>query len=163
MKTLISIIILILFIVPKVMAAGSATSSPAVSKDVKIYNKGVKLMLDKKFAKAEKQFRKALEINERFAEAHNNLAYTLRKQGADHFDEALMNYNRAIELNPNLPEPYMYRGVLYVQMGNKSFALKDHEKLVTMGSPLADELEYVVVNGREKEPEQFFGVSRKMK
>ena len=85
------------------MAAGSASSTPAVSKDVKIYNKGVKLMLDKKFGKAEKQFRKALEINERFAEAHNNLAYTLRKQGADHYDEALMQYNRAIELNPKLP------------------------------------------------------------
>jgi tetratricopeptide (TPR) repeat protein len=77
-----------MFIVPNVMAAGSASSTPAVSKDVKIYNKGVKLMLDKKFGKAEKQFRKALEINERFAEAHNNLAYTLRKQGADHFDES---------------------------------------------------------------------------
>jgi regulator of sirC expression with transglutaminase-like and TPR domain len=74
-----------------------------------------------------------------------------------------MHYNRAIELNPNLPEPYMYRGVLYVQMGNKSLALKDHEKLLAMGSPLADELEYVVANGREKEPEQFFGVSPKMK
>ncbi len=46
-------------------------------------------MLDKKFVKAEKQFREAFEIKERFAEAHNNLAYTLRKQGADHFDEAL--------------------------------------------------------------------------
>ena len=67
MKTYISIFMLILFIVPNVMAAGSASSTPAVSKDVKIYNKGVKLMLDKKFVKAEKQFRKALEINERFA------------------------------------------------------------------------------------------------
>ena len=37
------------------------------------------------------------------------------------------------------------------------------EKLLAMGSPLADELEYVVANGREKEPEQFFGVSPKMK
>ena len=163
MKTLISIFILILFIVPNIMAAGSSSSTPAVSKDIKIYNKGVKLMLAKKFVKAEKQFREALEINERFAEAHNNLAYTLRKQGADHFDEALMHYNRAIELNPNLPEPYMYRGVLYMQMGNKSLALEDHEKLLAMGSPLAEELEYVVVNGREKEPEQFFGVSRNMK
>jgi tetratricopeptide (TPR) repeat protein len=163
MKTFISIFILILLIVPNVMAAGSGSSTPAVSKDIKIYNKGVKLMLDKKFVKAEKQFREALEINERFAEAHNNLAYTLRKQGADHFDEALMHYNRSIELNPDLPEPYMYRGVLYVQMGDKSLALKDHEKLLAMGSPLAEELEYVVVNGREKEPEQFFGVSRKMK
>ena len=133
------------------------------SEDVKIYNKGVKLILEQKFEKAEKQFRKALERNERFAEAHNNLAYTLKKQGADHFDEALMHYHRSIELDPNLPEPYVYRGVLYVQMGNKSLALKDHEKLLAMGSPLADELEYVVVSGREKEPEQFFGVSRKMK
>ncbi|MGD9044396.1 MAG: tetratricopeptide repeat protein [Desulfobacterales bacterium] len=163
MKTLISIFILIFFIVPNVMAAGSTSSTPAVSKDIKIYNKGVKLMLDKKFSKAEKQFREALEINERFAEAHNNLAYTLRKQGADYYDQALNHYNRAIELNPDLPEPYMYRGVLYVQMGNKSLALKDHEKLLAMRSPLAEELEYVVVNGREKEPEQFFGVSRKLK
>jgi tetratricopeptide (TPR) repeat protein len=163
MKTFMSIFIMILFIVPNVMAAGSASSTPAVSKDVKIYNKGVKLMLDKRFVKAEKRFREALEINERFAEAHNNLAYTLRKQGAVHFDEALMHYNRAIELNPNLPEPYMYRGVLYVQMGNKSLALKDHEKLLAMDSPLAEELEYVVINGSEKEPEQFFGVSPKMK
>jgi tetratricopeptide (TPR) repeat protein len=162
MKTFISIFMLILFIVPNVLAAGSSSSTPAVSKDVKIYNKGVKLMLDKKFVKAEKRFREALEINERFAEAHNNLAYTLRKQGADHFDEALMHYNRAIELNSNLAEPYMYRGVLYIQMGNKSLALKDHEKLLSMGSPLVDELEYVVINGREKAPEQFFGVSPKM-
>ena len=55
----------------------------------------------------------------------------------------------------------MYRGVLYMQMGNKEMALKDHERLVAMGSPLAGELEYVVTNGHEKEPEQFFGVSRK--
>ncbi len=163
MKMLISIIISFLLIAPNVMAAGSAPKTPAVSKDVKLYNQGVKLMLDKKFAKAEKQFRKALERNERLAEAHNNLAYTLRKQGPDHFDEALMHYNRAIELSPNLPEPYMYRGVLYVQMGNKSLALEDHKKLLAMGSPLAAELEYVVVNGREKAPEQFFGVSRKIK
>lgn len=163
MKTFITILISILLIAPNVMAAGSAPKTPAVSKDVKFYNQGVKLMLDKKFAKAEKQFRKALERNERFAEAHNNLAYTLRKQGADHFDEALVHYNRAIELNPNLPEPYMYRGVLYIQMGDKSLALKDHEKLIAMGSPLANELEYVVANGREKTPEQFFGVSRKVK
>ena len=142
------------------MAAGSSSVSPAVSKDLKYYNKGVALMLDRDFGDAEKQFRKALDVNEDFAEAHNNLAYTLRKQGEDHFDEALKHYNRAIELNPRLAEPYMYRGVLYVQMGDKSAALADHQKLVDMKSELAPELEYVVVNGREKEPEQFFGVSR---
>lgn len=56
----------------------------------------------------------------------------------------------------------MYRGVLHTQMGNRSLALDDHSSLVGMNSPLAAELQYVVENGREKEPEQFFGVSRKM-
>ncbi|MGD8369147.1 MAG: tetratricopeptide repeat protein [Desulfobacterales bacterium] len=149
-----------LFAASTALAAGSSYKAPSVSKDIQYYNKGVDLMMDKKFAGAEKQFRKALDRNEDLAEAHNNLAYTLRKQGPEHFDEALKHYNRAIQLKPGLPEPYMYRGVLYVQMGNKEKALEDHEKLVSMNSDLAKELEYVVVNGREKEPEQFFGVSK---
>jgi tetratricopeptide (TPR) repeat protein len=161
MKLLIVTAILVLSLNSNVNAAGSAPKTPSVSKDIKLYNKGVELMLNKEFAKAEKQFRKALELNERFAEAHNNLAYTLRKQGADNYEEALIHYNRAIELNSQLPEPYMYRGVLYIQMGKKELALKDHEKLVAMESPLAGELEYVVTNNREKKPEQFFGVSSK--
>jgi tetratricopeptide (TPR) repeat protein len=161
MKSLIFIIIVLLS-ATGAMAAGSPSVSPSASKDTDYYNKGVKLMYDKDFVAAEKQFRKALDVNEDFAEAHNNLAYTLRKQGADHFEEALRHYNRAIELNPQLAEPYMYRGVLFVQMGDKSSALADHQKLVEMNSSLAPELEYVVVNGSEKEPEQFFGVSREM-
>ena len=56
----------------------------------------------------------------------------------------------------------MYRGVLHIQMGNRSLALDDHRTLVGMNATLAAELQYVVENGREKEPERFFGVSRKM-
>ncbi len=80
-----------------------------------------------------------------------------------YYAEALKHYNRAIELKPRLAEPYMYRGVLHVQMGNQQLALKDHQKLVALGSELAAELEYVITNGREKEPEKFFGVSPKVK
>ncbi|MBW2409479.1 MAG: tetratricopeptide repeat protein [Deltaproteobacteria bacterium] len=159
MKSSVIFTIVFLFLTSNALAAGSASSTPAVSDYLKTYNSGVDLMRAKEFESAEKRFREALSMKERFAEAHNNLAYTLRKQGPDHFDEALMHYNRAIELNPDLPEPYMYRGVLYVQMDNKTLALKDHQKLIEMGSPLAAELEYVVANGKEKEPEQFFGVS----
>lgn len=162
MKYLIISLIIVCFAAPNALAAGSATTTPSVSKDIQHYNEGVELMLEKNFVKAENQFRKALDRNENFAEAHNNLAYVLRKQGADHFEEALSHYNRAIELKPEIPEPYMYRGVLHMQMGNKDLALKDHDKLLQMGSPLAAELEYVITNGREKEPEQFFGVSQKM-
>ena len=64
--------------------------------------------------------------------------------------------------NPGLDQPYMYRGVLYIQMGNKNLAVADHQTLVNRNSPLASELQVVVENGREKEPEPFFGVSRRI-
>ena len=163
MKALTTAIAGLLLSVSLATAAGSPSVKPAVSKDIQAYNKGVELMLAKNFIGAEKQFRKALAANERFAEAHNNLAYTLRKQGPDHYGEALNHYNRAIELNPSLNEPYMYRGVLHMQMGNKPLALADHRILADRNSPLASELQFVVDNGREREPEQFFGVSREVK
>ena len=162
MKTITTAIALIILYASLAMAAGSPSVKPSISKDVKYYNTGVELMMNKQFSRAEDHFRKALARNERFAEAHNNLAYTLRKQGPDHYAEALRHYNRAIELKPELAEPYMYRGVLHTQMGNRKLALNDHDKLVAMNSPLAAELQYVVENGREKEPEQFFGVSREI-
>ena len=144
-------------------AAGSGSYHSSSSKSAeRLYNQGVKLMLDKKFSNAEKKFRSAIKKDTKLAEAHNNLAYTLRKQGPGNYTAALTHYNKAIYLDPKLPEPYMYRGVLYVQMGDKEKALKDHQTLVDMGSPLAKELEYVVKNGREKTPEQFFGVSEKL-
>jgi len=161
MKPTIIFIILTAFFGSQAMAAGSSSVAPSDDKDVKYYNKGVTLMLDKKFAKAEKQFRKAIKQNESFAEAHNNLAYTLRKQGSAKFDEALTHYNRAIQLKATLPEPFMYRGVLHVQMGNRDLALQDHQTLLALNPDLAGELEYVIKAGREKEPEQFFGVSQK--
>ena len=143
--------------------ASSGSEAPSVDPEIQQYNKGVQLLMNKKFEKAEKRFRRALAEREAFAEAHNNLAYVLRKQGPEHYAEALGHYNRAIELNPDLPEPYMYRGVLHVQMENMTLAKKDHETLRSLSPKLSDELAYVIEHKREKEPEQFFGVSRETK
>jgi Flp pilus assembly protein TadD len=143
-----------------VQAAGSSSSSTNKNKAQSVYNQGVKLMLDKNFVKAEAKFREALKKKKKWAEAHNNLAYTLRKQSPAHFDEALYHYNQAISLSKELPEPYMYRGVLHVQMGNPQLAQQDLNTLIALNSPLADELRFVMVQGSEKQPEQFFGVSR---
>jgi len=79
---------------------------------VKLYNRGVELMAKGQFASAQAFFASALAKKEDFAEAHNNLGYVLRKQGKEHYDEALQHYNRAIELNPKLAQAYEYRGVL---------------------------------------------------
>ncbi len=131
--------------------------------DDEVYNEAVDLIMELDFKKAEKKLRTVLKNKPEFAEAHNNLAYCLRKQGSDNYEEALTHYNRAIELNANLPEPHMYRGVLYVSMGKNDMALEDHQVLLDLGADaLADELEWVITNGKEKEPEQFFGVSQKV-
>ncbi|NNC96353.1 MAG: tetratricopeptide repeat protein [Chitinophagales bacterium] len=131
--------------------------------DNEIYNEGVHLMMELKFSKAEKKFQKALKGSPDFAEAHNNLAYCLRKQGEKYYEEAMQHYNKAIELKPDAAEPYMYRGVLFVSMGNKEAALRDHATLIDLGADkLATELEWVITNSKEKEPEQFFGVFQKV-
>ena len=144
--------------------SGSSTQSKRMPGYLKDYNQGVELMMDKRFTEAELKFREVLSEKASMAEAHNNLAYVLRKQGSEHFDEALSHYSKAVQLSPKLPEPYMYRGVLYVQMGQPERAKADLSRLQRLGSEdLANELAYVIERGEEKQPEQFFGVSAKQK
>ena len=54
-----------------------------------IYNQGVALMHEKKYAAALADFEKAVQAKPDFAEAHNNLAYCLRHQGPAKYAEAL--------------------------------------------------------------------------
>ncbi len=146
-----------------VHAAGSNPMQDRESKAIKTYNQGVTLMYDEQYSKAEKKFRSALKRKKNWAEAHNNLAFTLRMQGEENYQEALSHYNKAIALSNELPEPYMYRGVLHVQMGNPDLANKDLQILASLSNSLATELSYVIENGAEKQPTQFFGVSPKHK
>ena len=132
--------------------------SPALA--VVLYNEGTKLIFEKKFQEAQLRLEAAVTADPLMAEAHNNLAYALRKQGPANFDAALHQYYRAIALNSELPEPYMYRGVLFIQMGRKPEAEADLARLKALNSPLAVELQWVIENGREKEPEKFFGVTK---
>lgn len=104
---------------------------------VTLYNLGVKLMVERRFAQAQEQFEAALAADERLAEAHNNLAFSLRVQGAQNFERALGHYNRALELQPRLARAYMYRGVLYVQMGDPARAQADHGRLLELDPALA--------------------------
>ena len=92
----------------------SAAVRPVVKEEspaVRAYNEGVKLMQDKRFAQAQPKFEQAIKLDPDFAEAYNNLAFVLRKQGSANFPKSLAYYNKAIELKPKLAEAYMYRGV----------------------------------------------------
>ena len=132
-------------------AAFAAGSAPSTSKKpgVDSYNEGVKLMQDGQFARAQAEFEAALDRNPNMAEAHNNLGYSLRKQGTANYQKALEHYNRAIELDVNLAEAYMYRGVLHMLMGNEEKALQDHRTLTGLDRGLADALQAAIASGEE--------------
>ncbi len=157
---LITIAVALFFVGAEAFAAGSS-SKPAqdTQPGVSQYNAGVKLMKKGKFEKAAKQFEAALKKNPDMAEAHNNLGYSLRKQGAENFERSLSHYNRAIELNPHLSEAYMYRGVLHALMGNEEMALKDHGSLTKLNRGLADALQAAIASGEE--PEGLDGLAKK--
>jgi tetratricopeptide (TPR) repeat protein len=146
-------------------AVGAGSAKQAVRKDgdpsITIYNQGVELMLAKRFPEAQAKFEQAIKENPRFAEAHNNLGYTLRKQGAANYQKSLEQYNTAIELKPKLAEAYMYRGVLYTEMGRKVDAQADLAALQKLNPQLAKELAEIMKTG--KEGDQFYGLSSKLR
>ncbi|HEY1477382.1 MAG TPA: tetratricopeptide repeat protein [Chthoniobacterales bacterium] len=131
---------------PKVQAPKSTVNATS------LYNQGVALVHEKKFAAALADFQAAVKAKPDFAEAHNYLAYCLRREGPAKYNEALAHYNKAIQLNPNLAQAYEYRGVLFVKMNRKSDADKDLAKLKQLDPKLAGQLEYAINNkGQEKE------------
>ena len=146
-------------------AIGAGSAKQAVRKDsdpsITVYNRGVELMLAKRFPEAEVKFEQAVKENPKFAEAHNNLGYTLRKQGAANYQKSLEHYNTAIELKPKLAEAYMYRGVLYTEMGRKSDAQADLATLQKMNPELAKDLAEFMKTGKEED--QLYGLSTKIR
>jgi Tfp pilus assembly protein PilF len=115
------------------------------------YNDGVKLLVEKRYRDAQARFEQALAVDERLAEAHNNLAFSLRMQGAQNFAASLQHYNRALELKPDLAQAYMYRGVLFTQQGDLTRARADHARLLTLDKALAEKLAAVIDGAREQD------------
>jgi len=117
----------------------------------KVYNQGVDLMRAKKFAAAQIKFEQAIRDNPNFAEAHNNLGFTLRQQGPQNYSKALEHYSKAIQLKPRMAETYEYRGVLFAKMGRKIDAQKDLVTLKKLNPKLAGELEEFLKTGKEED------------
>ena len=115
------------------------------------YNAGVALLLDKKYGEAQRKFEDALAADEQLAEAHNNLAFSLRMQSPANRALALQHYDRARQLKPDLAQAYMYRGVLFTQMGDLDRARADHARLLKLDRAMAAKLERVIAGeGRDE-------------
>lgn len=149
-KTTVFTLVLCLACAGAVLAKGTPKKEEK-GKAFAFYNKGVDFMQSGDFAAAQAKFEAALTEKEDFAEAHNNLAFSLRKQGEANYQKALEHYNRALELKPTLAEAYMYRGVLYVLQGEEEKAKADHKRLTELDRKLADELMQVIATGEEPE------------
>jgi tetratricopeptide (TPR) repeat protein len=115
-------------------------------------------MKAKQFARAQASFEQAVRQDPDFAEAHNNLAFCLRKQGSQNFQKSLEHYDKAIGLKPGLAAAYEYRGVLYMEMGRKADAEKDLATLKKLDPHLAGDLEAYIKTG--KEDEGLYGASK---
>ncbi|MES2716567.1 MAG: tetratricopeptide repeat protein [Pseudomonadota bacterium] len=113
----------------------------------RFYNDGVVHLLARRHAQAQALFEQALALEERFAEAHNNLAYVLRMQGAQHFAASLAHYDRAIALQPTLAQAYAYRGMLFVQQGDLVRARADLQRLLQLDARLAPGLQKAIDAG----------------
>lgn len=49
-------------------------------------------------------------------------------------DEALKDYDRAIELVPNAADPHLNRGAVYESLGRLEEALKDYDVVLPLAS-----------------------------
>lgn len=72
-------------------------------------------------AKSEEYYRRALDVDEKSAEANNGLGLALGKRGQ--FDESRKLLERAIELRPNYAEAINNLGILYTQQGKMNDAI----------------------------------------
>ena len=107
--------------------------------------------MEEREAAAQIKFEQAIRDNPNFAEAHNNLGFTLRQQGPQNYSKALEHYNQAIQLKPRMAETYEYRGVLFAKMGRKTDAQKDLGTLKKLNPKLAGELEEFLKTGKEED------------
>lgn len=135
---------------PERKSSGADGLTPAE----RIYNQGWALMQEAEWQEAEARFVLALGLDERFPQAHSNLAYVLRMQGEENFAKALEHYNRALELDPELGIALEYRGELFVQMGEPAKAEADLAKLRELDPDLAAELE-AVLEGEGAWPDRY--------
>jgi len=81
------------------------------------------------------RYDKAIELNQKFAEAYNNRANTKSELGQN--EQAIEDYNKAIELNPEYAEAYYNRATTKSELGQKEEAIEDYNKAIELNPEYA--------------------------
>jgi len=96
-------------------------------KEKYLHSMGANRLAEGKLDEAIELLGMAIDIEDQsYTRHHRGLAY-LKK---DSIHEAIMDFNRAIELNPDVPEYYRERSRAYRTIGEISLARRDEEKIL---------------------------------
>jgi len=77
----------------------------------------------------------------------NDLAVALNNRGVAHYDrgqwqQALEDFNRAIELKPDYAKAITHRGAAYSRMGKHDRAIEDHNEAIRLREDYAEAYTY---------------------
>jgi tetratricopeptide (TPR) repeat protein len=104
------------------------------------YNLGIALRDQQKLDEAIAAYKKAIELNPKYATAYNNLGIALSDQ--QKLDEAIAAYKKAIELNPKDATAYNNLGIALSDQQKLDEAIAAHKKALTLpdtpGPPASD-------------------------
>ncbi len=131
---------------PAPAAPRSSVSPPTTRSAEADYNAGLQAKAAQRFAVAVSSFRRAVDARPDFPEAWNELGFALRQTGK--YEEALRAYDEALRLRPNFPEAMEYLGEAYVKLGRVDDARQVLERLKSLDSARAAELEEAIRAGR---------------
>lgn len=122
------------------IACGKTTTDESVI----FLQKGNMQLQSKNYGEAARLFTEAIEKNSKFADAYLNRGLAKYYQGQ--LNEALVDYNSAIDLEPNYPEALFNRAQVKYELGDKS-CIED----ITRGVKLRpDSASYYLVYGNAK-------------
>lgn len=80
------------------------------------------------YEKAIEYYKRAIKLNNDFAEAHNNLGVAYAKKG--NYGQAIECYNRATSINPKYATPFNNIGVAFYRLGYLQKAVQHFEKAI---------------------------------
>jgi predicted O-linked N-acetylglucosamine transferase (SPINDLY family) len=73
-------------------------------------------------------YKKAININPNYADAHNNLGNALKDSGK--FEKAISCYEKAININPNYVQAYYNLGIIFEKLNNFQESINCYKKAI---------------------------------
>lgn len=114
----------------------ASTSYPISDTAKEHYDKGYKLIDEKKLDKAEAEMLEAIKIEPDFADAHQELGYIYSQKGV--LDKATVECRKSVRLDPKDPVAWRTLGAVYYARSLFMLAVKAVEKAVEVAPDFAD-------------------------